>query len=50
LPRPISPELYAKIDRILLVEWDPIGAYGFAPDDEDRAYLPNVAQLIRIPC
>lgn len=45
MPRPISPELYARIDRILLEEWDPIGVYGFAPDDEYRAYLPKVAQL-----
>lgn len=46
MPRPISPELDAKIDRILLEEWDPIGVYGLAPDDEYRAHLPKVAQLV----
>ena len=50
MPRPISPELYAKIDRILFEDWDPIGVSDVAPEDEYRGYLPRVAMMLSEPC
>jgi len=44
---PSELEFYKKIDKILYLEWDPIGISGFDfnAEDEYRAYLPLVFKL-----
>jgi hypothetical protein len=46
----LSPEdagAYEALDSLLFRQWDPIGVYGFGPEDEYRAYLPQFWQLVR---
>ena len=40
-------ELWTKVDRLLWVEWDPIGINDYGgPDDEYRGYVPEVVSLL----
>ena len=44
---PFELEFYKKIDKILYLEWDPIGIsdFDFNAEDEYRAYLPIIFKL-----
>jgi len=44
---PFELEFYKKIDKILYLEWDPIGISNldFNAEDEYRAYLPFIFKL-----
>jgi hypothetical protein len=39
-------EITDSIRQILLKEWDPIGVYGMAPDDEYDAYIGEVYRVL----
>jgi len=43
--KPSELEFYKIIDKILYLEWDPIGISNFAPEDEYRSYLPLVFKI-----
>ena len=38
--------LYRAVREILFREWDPIGIYAGAPDDEYDSYVPKVCALL----
>jgi hypothetical protein len=41
-------ELFARVDRVLWEDWDPIGVRALGgPDDEYRGYVPSILALLR---
>lgn len=42
---PEQKELYKNIDKILWIDWDPIGINDVAPRDEYQGYTPQIFSL-----
>lgn len=47
--RPLHTDLWHTVDAILYSDWDPIGIFGDAPEDEYQGYVPRVVQVLKEP-